>query len=109
MDIITLHSHLQVIICTTDIIYTIQVALYDFIFARKNIPFPLVSHTTLVGMTLILVSFFLIISHTTLVGMTLISHTTLVGMTLILVSFFILILFLISHTTLVGMTLILVS
>ena len=25
-----------------DIISTIQVALYDFIFARKNIPFPLV-------------------------------------------------------------------
>ena len=35
-----------------------------------------------------------LISHTTLVGMTLISHTTLVGMTLILVSFFILILIL---------------
>ena len=26
-----------------DIISTIQVALYDFIFARKNIPFPLVN------------------------------------------------------------------
>ena len=40
----------------------------------------IVSHTTSVGMTLILVSFFLIISH-----------TTLVGMTLILVSFFLII------------------
>ena len=34
----------------------------------------IISHTTLVGMTLILVSFF--ISHTTSVGMTLIRHTT---------------------------------
>ena len=38
-----------------------------------------------------------------------ISHTTLVGMTLILVSFFILFILLISHTTLVDMTLILDS
>ena len=54
-------------------------------------------------MTLILVSFFLIIiiiSHTTSVGMTLIlvsffiSHTTSVGMTLILVSFFLILIIL---------------
>ena len=56
-------------------------------------------------MTLILVSFFILISHTTSVGMTLtlvsffISHTTLVGMTLILVSFFILILIIIILAT----------
>ena len=45
----------------------------------------MISHTTLVGMTFILVSFFIL----------LISHTTLVGMTFILVSFFILLILLI--------------
>ena len=36
----------------------------------------------------------IVISHTTLVGMTLISHTTSVGMTLILVSFFLILIIL---------------
>ena len=40
----------------------------------------------------------IVISHTTLVGMTLISHTTLVGMTLILVSFFLIIILFILAT-----------
>ena len=50
-----------------------NVTLYDSIFACKNI-FALVSHTTSVGMTLILVSFFLILILILIILATKLSH-----------------------------------